>query len=100
MRMDSAAEIAAAHKMRAALMLPGGQMIANPIPLAAEIPAPELAPIIAQALAEAKKGAITAKAVTPFLLQRIFELTDGRSLQANITLMRNNALLASAIATE
>ncbi|MEM8578362.1 MAG: pseudouridine-5'-phosphate glycosidase [Pseudomonadota bacterium] len=100
LRLDSAAEIAAAHRARGALGLPGGQLIANPIPAADEIPAEALAPIIAQAQAEAVQKGIAAKAVTPFLLQRIFELTDGASLTANIALVRNNARLAAAIAQE
>ncbi len=98
LRMDSATQIAAAHRMRAALGLAGGQLVANPIPEADEIPARTLAPIIAQAQSDAKAARITGKAVTPFLLQRIFELTQGRSLTANIALVRNNARLAAEIA--
>jgi pseudouridine-5'-phosphate glycosidase len=100
LRMDSAAEIARAHAMRRAMDLPGGQLIANPIPAEAEIPAEALAPVIAQAQAEADQQGITGKQVTPFLLQRIFELTEGRSLVANIALVRNNARLAAEIARE
>ncbi len=98
LRMDRAADIAAAHKIRVAMGLPGGQLVANPIPQDAQIPAETLAPIIAQALAEADTQGIAAKAVTPFLLGRIFELTDGASLTANIALVRNNARLAAQIA--
>lgn len=98
LRMDNAADIAAAHKMRGAMGLPGGQLVANPIPAADEIPAEELAPVIAQATKEAEDQGVTGKGVTPFLLQRIFELTEGRSLVANITLVRNNARLAADIA--
>jgi pseudouridine-5'-phosphate glycosidase len=100
LRMDSAAEIAKAHAMRRAMALPGGQLIANPIPADAEIPAAELAPVIAQAQAEADAQSVAGKGVTPFLLQRIFELTEGRSLTANIALVRNNARLAARIAQE
>jgi pseudouridine-5'-phosphate glycosidase len=100
LRMDSAADIAAAHRMRARLGLPGGQLVANPIPAEAEIPRAEIMPHIEAALAEAEAQGIAAKAVTPFLLQRIFELTEGRSLTANIALVLNNARLASAIARE
>lgn len=100
LRMDTAAEIAAAHKMRRAMGLSGGQLVTNPIPQADEIPAATLAPIIDAALADAKAQAISAKAVTPFLLGRIYELTEGRSLAANIALVRNNARLAAAIAQE
>ena len=98
LRMDTAAQIAASHKMRAAMGLAGGQLVANPIPLADQIDAATLRPIIAQALAEAEAEGISAKAVTPFLLGRIFELTEGRSLVANIALVRNNARLAAEIA--
>ncbi|HSG37745.1 MAG TPA: pseudouridine-5'-phosphate glycosidase [Paracoccaceae bacterium] len=100
LRMDSPAEIARAHRLRAALGLPGGQLVANPIPADAEIPAEVLAPHIAKALAEAEAQGIAAKAVTPFLLQRIFELTLGASLEANIALVLNNARLGAAIAVE
>ena len=100
LRMDSPAEIAAAHRIRAALGLPGGQLVACPIPAQAEIPADVLAPHIAKALAEADAQGIAAKAVTPFLLQRIFELTNGASLEANIALVLNNARIGAQIAAE
>jgi pseudouridylate synthase len=100
LRMDSATDIAAAHRMRQTLGLPGGQLIANPIPAVAEIARSEIDPFIATALAEAGAKGIAAKAVTPFLLGRIFELSAGRSLAANIALVRNNARLGAAIAVE
>jgi pseudouridine-5'-phosphate glycosidase len=100
LRMDSPTQIAAAHRMRATLGLPGGQLVANPIPVEAEIPAAEITPHIEAALAEAAAQGIAAKAVTPFLLARIFELTQGRSLAANIALVLSNARLAAAIARE
>jgi pseudouridine-5'-phosphate glycosidase len=100
LRMDSARDIATAHRMRARLGLPGGQLVANPIPHEAEIPRAVIMPHIEAALAEAVAQNIAAKAVTPFLLQRIFELTDGRSLTANIALVLNNARLAAGIAQE
>ncbi|MCF6443295.1 pseudouridine-5'-phosphate glycosidase [Nereida sp. MMG025] len=100
LRMDDPARIAKAHLMRAAMGLDGGQLVANPIPAQDQIPSDVLAPIIQTALDEAAAQGITAKAVTPFLLSRIFELTKGASLTANIALVRNNARLASAIACE
>lgn len=100
LRLDTARDIAKAHRMRARLGLPGGQLVANPIPVEAEIPAETLAPLIAQATSEADAQGVTGKAVTPFLLQRLFELTDGRSLDANIQLVLNNARLGAAIARE
>lgn len=98
LRMDRADDIAAAHRMRALLGLPGGQLVANPIPPEAEIARAEITPFIEAALAEAAAQGIAAKAVTPFLLQRLFEMTAGRSLEANIALVLNNARLAAAIA--
>ncbi|MGI1661856.1 pseudouridine-5'-phosphate glycosidase [Palleronia sp. KMU-117] len=100
LRMDTPAEIAAAHRMRAALGLPGGQLVANPIPAEAEIRRETLQPLIRRAQADAEMAGITGKAVTPYLLQRLYELTDGASLRANIALVLNNARLAAAIASE
>ena len=100
LRLDTATEIAASHRMRRTLGLSGGQLVANPIPAGAESPRAEITPFIEAALAEAATQGITAKAVTPFLLQRLFEATEGRSLTANIALVLNNAALAAAIAIE
>ncbi len=100
LRLDTPAEMATAHLTRGRLGLPGGQLIANPIPAEAEIPREVITPVIETALAEAKTQGIAAKAVTPFLLQRIFELTEGRSLTANIALVLHNARLAARIAAE
>ncbi len=100
LRLDDPAQIAAAHRIRARLGLPGGQLVANPIPEADEIPAATLAPLIAQAVAEAEAQGIAAKAVTPFLLARLYDLTGGDSLRANIALVLNNARLAARIAAE
>lgn len=100
LRMDSAAQIAAAHRMRGILGLPGGQLVANPIPVAHEIPREEITPAIETALAEAEAQGIAAKEVTPFLLDRIFALTEGRSLVANTELVLNNARLGAEIAAE
>ncbi len=98
LRADSPGEIAQAHRMRAALGLPGGQLVANPVPKDAEIPRAEMLPHIERALRDAERDGIAAKAVTPFLLKRIFELTEGASLACNIALVRGNADLAARIA--
>ena len=60
----------------------------------------QINPIIKAALSEAKAQNISHGAVTPFVLQRIYELTDGTSLTSNIALVLNNARLAAQIATE
>ena len=100
LRMDTPAQIARAHLMRHQLGLPGGQLIANPVPATEQISQIEMAPFIQTALADADRQGIVGKAVTPFLLQRIFDLTEGRSLTANIALVRSNARLAAEIAHE
>jgi pseudouridine-5'-phosphate glycosidase len=98
LRLDDPAAIAAAHLLRGQLGLPGGQLVCNPIAAADEIPLSVMGPVVEQAVAEAAAQGIAAKAVTPFLLQRIYELTAGRSLAANIALVKGNARLAAAIA--
>jgi pseudouridine-5'-phosphate glycosidase len=98
LRMDGPEEIAAAARMRRRLGLPGGQLVANPIPEADEIPAAVLAPVIEEALAAAAAEGVSAKAVTPWLLARIVEATEGASLRANVALVRSNARLAARIA--
>lgn len=100
LRMDTVDQIARAHIIRAQLGLSGGQLVANPVPVKDQISQREMAPFITQALAEAAQNGITGKKVTPFLLQRIFDLTQGRSLQTNIALVRNNARLGAEIASE
>ncbi|MEE9454918.1 MAG: pseudouridine-5'-phosphate glycosidase [Paracoccaceae bacterium] len=98
LRSDDPSEIAAAFTMRQTLGLPGGMFVANPIPAEHEIKPEIITPIIQLALQEAKAQNIAAKEVTPFLLQKIFALTEGRSLQSNIALVKNNAQLAARIA--
>lgn len=98
LRMDDPAMIARAHRMRARLGLGGGQLIANPIPAEAEIPMSRIAPLIEQAVEEARRDGIAAKSVTPHLLGRILDLTGGESLSANVALVLNNARLAAEIA--
>ena len=94
---NDVSEIVKSMLARKALGLGGGQLIANPVPLADQIPATIIGPMIEQALVEATKQSINGKAVTPFLLKRIFELTEGKSLTTNIALVKNNARLATEI---
>ena len=98
MRCNTPQEIAAMMKAKWAMDLKGGIVVANPIPNEAEIPSAEIAPTIAKAITEAKAQNITGKNVTPFLLKRLAEITQGRSLTANIALVKNNAKLAAEIA--
>ncbi len=98
LRMDDPAQIARSQLIRQALGLAGGQLVANPIPAGAEIARETLAPLILRAQEEAAAQGIAAKDVTPFLLERIFAMTGGASLAANIELVLNNARLAARIA--
>ncbi len=98
LRADDPDQIAGAARMRAGLGLPGGQLVANPIPQEAEIAASDLAPVIEGAIQRARELGISGKAVTPFLLGQVLEMTEGRSLAANIALIRSNARLAARIA--
>src|SRR5215207_2410773 len=73
-------------------------LVANPVPAGDAIPTSEMEPIIEQASKEAQEKKIHGKELTPFLLQRISDLTKGRSMRANLALLLNNAHLASQIA--
>ncbi|MGA2045656.1 MAG: pseudouridine-5'-phosphate glycosidase [Roseiarcus sp.] len=79
---------------------PGGLLIANPIPEAHALDAAAIEARINEAVAEARAQGVGQKQVTPFLLRRIVELTEGRSLEANMALVRNNAALAAQVAVE
>ena len=78
--------------------MPGGVLVANPIPEADALDAKQIEDRIAEAVRQAESEGISRKGVTPFLLQRLFELTDGKSLVANIALVKNNAAVAATIA--
>lgn len=98
LRLDSPAEIAAFEATRRQLGGHGGMLIANPVPEADEISADVMAVHIQTALARAAERGVEGKAVTPFLLGEILELTGGESLKTNIALVLNNARLAARIA--
>jgi pseudouridylate synthase len=100
MRCDTAAEVAALMHAKWTMGLTGGVVVANPIPAAAEISAHEIAPVIEAAVLRAGQQGIKGKNVTPFLLAEIAAVTEGRSLAANIALVKNNAHLAAEIAVE
>ena len=72
--------------------------MANPIPEAEALPAGEIEAEIIRALADADAAGVSRKDVTPYLLARINELTEGRSLAANIALIRANAAVAAYLA--
>ena len=100
LRCDDPAQIAAIFRSSRGLELNNGMLIANPIDAAIEIPSAEMTSTIERAVAEAQAEEIRGKALTPWLLDRVFALTHGRSLEANVALVRANATLAAEIARE
>lgn len=100
LRLDNPADIASFIQARSeySSFRHGGVLITNPVPEDNEIPYPEMSDIIAAAQNEADQHGVSGKDVTPWLLGRIVELSDGRSLQTNIALVKNNAKLAARIA--
>lgn len=98
-RLDTAAEMAAMLDATwGEMQLPRGVLIANPIEAEHEIPAAEIDDVIAEALHELEARSIAGQEVTPFLLSRIVEQTGGRSLAANVSLVKHNAAAAADIA--
>jgi pseudouridine-5'-phosphate glycosidase len=99
-RLDSPAEIAAVLKVRRSLGIGGGTVVANPIPVHYALPPEDVESWTSTALSEAAASGVHGKAVTPFLLGRIHELSGGASEEANKQLVYNNVRLASRIARE
>jgi pseudouridylate synthase len=97
-RVDGAEEVAAVVSAARALGLTSGVVVAHPVPVADEIPAGDIGAVIDRALGELGERGITGKDVTPYLLTRIVELTDGASLATNIALVRANARLGADLA--
>jgi pseudouridine-5'-phosphate glycosidase len=95
-RLNNAEDVAKLMMYQRHLNMCNGIVVANPIPVEAEISDDEITPFIQQAHDEAQN--ISGQALTPFLLKRIAELTAGKSLQANIELIKSNALLGAQIA--
>ncbi len=97
-RVDSPAEVAAAMKCKREMGLGGGMVVAVPAPAEHALEREEIDAVIDEAIVEMEREGITGKDTTPFLLARIAERTAGRSLEANIQLVINNACVAAAIA--
>ena len=97
-QIDSAEEQAAFIRTKWQLGLSGGVVVSNPVPLEAAMPKDEIDRITDQALFDADAAGITGKAITPFLLDRIKQLTGGRSLATNIALVKHNALVGARLA--
>ena len=97
-RLDTPEEIGELISMKSELGLKGGVLVTCPIPEEDEIPAEEIGEVIDQAIKEAEEKGIKGKESTPFLLSKVKDLTEGRSLEANIKLVLNNADIGSKIA--
>ena len=98
-RLDSSKEIAKFIKTKWQMNLKGGVLVANPIPTAYELDHSLMTKTINAAILESEKNKIKGKESTPYLLAKVKELTEGKSLDANIQLVYNNAKLAAEIAT-
>jgi len=97
--VNSPEEAASILKAKWEAGLEGGVVITNPIPVEFEMESATIEPLIVQAVAEAKTHGISGKRLTPFLLEKIVEISGGDSLESNIALVKNNARLAAAIAS-
>ena len=97
-RADTPEQVAAIVRARRALGLGGGELVAVPVPASDELPRAEAETAIAEATRLADESGISGAAITPFILAKIAELTDGRSKRANVALLLNNARVAARIA--
>lgn len=97
-RIDTADEIARIFAAKLDIGIPGGMLVTNPIPAQYAMDAGEINAVIEQAVAEAEQKGVKGKDITPYLLDKIQQITSGKSLEANIQLVYNNARLASEIA--
>jgi pseudouridine-5'-phosphate glycosidase len=97
-RLDSPEDIARFARAHWEAGLPSAVLVTNPIPSEDAIPKSAMDPVIAQASTEAAQQNVHGQALTPFLLKRLSELTEERSLRANLSLLLNNARLAARVA--
>jgi len=97
-QLDTPEAQAAFIRTKWQLGLDGGVVVGNPVPEASAMPKEEIDRITGQALREAEGQGVAGKLVTPFLLARIKELTEGRSLVTNIALVKHNALAGARLA--
>ncbi|MBP1950870.1 pseudouridine-5'-phosphate glycosidase [Virgibacillus litoralis] len=99
-RINEAETVAATLKAKGDLNLTGGAVIANPIPEEYAMDEKDITAVIETALEEARENYVSGKDVTPFLLGKVKELTDGKSLDANIALVKHNAHVGAEIAVK
>lgn len=99
-RVESAEEAARVIAKHWGLGLQSGVLVCAPIPLEAEIPRAQIEPMIERALGEADAKGVRGAAITPFVLARLAEITNGATVRANIALLRNNVAVASELARQ
>jgi pseudouridine-5'-phosphate glycosidase len=99
-RCDSPEAVVRLFNTQRELGVSGALLVTVPVPPATEIPAEVLKTILDRALAEAEESHISGRELTPFLLGRMAQLSEGSTLRANIALLENNALVAARIASE
>jgi pseudouridylate synthase len=98
-KVTSAAEVAKVVAIRNDLGLTAAVLVVVPVPAENELPGPEVESLLQAAMKEASAAGIRGKAVTPYLLSKLAENSNGRTLAANIALLENNARVAAEIAT-
>ncbi|HMJ26354.1 MAG TPA: pseudouridine-5'-phosphate glycosidase, partial [Pyrinomonadaceae bacterium] len=99
-RCDTPAEVTRLFNTQRELGIGGALLVTVPVPEAAEIPSEELKTVLDQSLLEAERSKIAGRDLTPFLLARMAQLSEGATLRANIALLENNVLVAARIASE
>ena len=99
-RIDDIHALSLAIKTQWELGINAGALIANPIPTEAAIASEEIEPVILQAIEKVKEQRISGKALTPFLLSELAEITEGKSIAANIALIKNNVKVGAQLARE
>ncbi len=97
-RMDSPSEIAATAKSQWGLGISSAVLVVQPPPEGSDIPANEIDSLINDAVHEALENGIVGPAVTPYLLEKVKNLSGGKSMATNLALLKNNAYLAAQIA--
>jgi len=99
-RCDSPEEVTQLFRTQRELGIESALLVAVPVPVEAEVPAETLKTILDQSLSDAEKANVTGRDVTPFLLARMAQLSEGATLRANIALLENNARVAARVANE
>jgi pseudouridine-5'-phosphate glycosidase len=99
-RCDSPEEVTRLFRTQRELGIESALLVTVPVPVAAEVPAEALKKILDQSLADAEQSNVSGRDLTPFLLTRMAQLSEGATLRANIALLENNARVAARIASE